>query len=64
MVYEWMDKSSGEKIQVQRKMDDYDVPPTEEECEVEGLPKVKEREWIKIVSGGSFTKTFGGKGRW
>jgi hypothetical protein len=64
MIYTWMDKTSGEQIEVRRTMDDSDVPPTEEECEEEELPKVKEREWIKIVTGGSFTKTFGQKGYW
>ena len=64
MIYTWLDKTSGEQIEVQRRIDDSDIPPTEEECDEEDLPKVEEREWVKIVTGGSFTKTFGQKGYW
>jgi hypothetical protein len=46
MIYEWKDKNSGKIVEVERKLEDYDVPPTVEETGLDG----DEVEWVKIIS--------------
>ena len=64
-LYFWEDTKTGFSIEVLRKFDDYQQPPTEPE-----LPKEeqgKEREWQRIIGTPQVTKGRGwgpGKGHW
>ena len=67
MRYLWATKSNGKMIEVIRKMKDSHIEPTWDECKNEGWTKTEydnREEWIKIITGGSFTKTWNQKGRW
>jgi len=67
MTYTWRHKPTGLKIEVERKMEDYDIPPTIPElCKV-GLHEedfLDPNAWEKVVTGGSHSVGFGNKGNW
>ena len=65
MQYQWKDSKSGIQIWVSRSMKDYNRPPTQEEAEGAGLTEegYKNAIFVKIITGGSFTKGFSGPGQ-
>ena len=65
MLYTWRHKPTGLKIEVERKMQDSEAPPTESELIEKGLIEEDfKTDWEKVVTGGSFSKGFGQKGSW
>lgn len=69
MIYTWACKKTGKMIPISRKMKDSDSQPTKKECLDEGWTTseyeiAKKNGWLKIITGGSGTITFGQKGRW
>lgn len=67
MKYLWACKDTGKMVEVDRSISEYNEPPTLVECMANGwtfdeFDKVK--DWIKIITGGSFHKGFGKKGYW
>ena len=54
-MYTWLDKNSGNEIEIIRSIADSDVPPTEEEARQGEQPQAagevpKERNWQKLMS--------------
>ncbi len=67
MIYLWSCIIVDKLIEVERKMKDSDVPPTKQEMLDAGWSLKEatgEHEWIKVITGGSATITFGQKGHW
>lgn len=66
MVYMWESTLTGKRVEVERKMAESDREPTLKEATAQGLTEeeAEQTKWKKIVKGGSFTKNFGGKGKW
>ena len=63
MIYVWTDKTSGKEVEVDRKMLDSQVEPTIEEAEM-SEEEYEKAEWERVITGGSATITWGGKGYW
>ena len=67
MIYTWHDRINDRLINVERKMADSDVPPTEEECITKNnysKEEYEKAEFTKIIHGGLCHIGFGAKGRW
>lgn len=66
MRYVWQNKKTNKEIEVNRKMADSDIPPTNEEMKEEGWDdkEIKEAELSKVISGGLGHVGFGQKGNW
>lgn len=64
MIYKWINKTTNEEIEVERKMKDSDIPPTKEELEAAGIKSDNKDIWEKVIIGGSFTQTWNMKGSW
>lgn len=70
MLYKWKDSKTGTEVWVSRSMKEYNRPPTQEESEEAGLGEedYKKAVFVKIITGGAFTKGFSGpntgKGYW
>jgi len=62
-LYSWKDKKSDKKIEVIRKFDAYQDPPTQDECDWD----VSEAEWERVISSNISVKrpwNWAGKGNW
>ena len=66
MIYQWRDVRTDKVVLVQRSMKDSSSLPTPEECKEAGLTKKEAdtAQWVKVITGGSFSKGFGMKGHW
>lgn len=67
MIYVWACKDTGKLVEVERSMENYEIKPTWAECKSQGWTSEdydKVNMWIRLVTGGSFTKGFGNKGQW
>jgi predicted nucleic acid-binding Zn ribbon protein len=62
-LYTWQDKKTGIRIDVLRKFDDYQIPPTEEEA-----PGIEDPQWERLIGKGQQVvrgpSWSGSKGNW
>ena len=45
-MYKWQDEKTGTEVEVLRKFDDYEIPPTEQEA-----PGLEEPKWRRLIGG-------------
>lgn len=66
MKYVWMDKKTGIKVEVDRRMAESNVKPDKPEAIKAGMEveDYAEAEWQKVITGGIGTIGFGMKGAW
>lgn len=63
MRYEYKDETTEKVVTVDRKIDDRDIIPTQEEAEMSEDEYTK-AVWVRLVTGGIGHVGFGMKGMW
>lgn len=64
--YNYEDQNTKKTVEVFRSLDEWDVKPTKEECEKEGISAKEwlEAKWERVIKAGGKSIGFGMKGNW
>tara|TARA_Y100000114_G_scaffold50443_2_gene46057 strand:- start:10452 stop:10688 length:237 start_codon:yes stop_codon:yes gene_type:complete len=63
MIYEWKCSECNSKVEVERKLDDYNKPPTVNEARKKGCYcDIPDHCWVKVYNSSTPFKTLADKG--